>query len=69
MEGKPVNQGEAKLLLSVDEVGHLLGIAPKTIYNGIGRKAKSQFPVKHFKVGRLVKFKRADVEAYVEGLK
>jgi predicted DNA-binding transcriptional regulator AlpA len=57
-----------KRLLSVEETATYLGISPRSIYNGIGRKTKSPFPIKPKRIGRLVKFDLKDIEAYVDSL-
>ena len=55
-------------LLSVKESAAILGLAPRTIYNQIGNKAKNRFPIKPKRVGRLVKFAFKDVEAYINSI-
>jgi len=55
-------------LLSVEETAIYLGISPRSIYNRIGRKAKSPFPIKPKRIGRLVKFDLKDIKAYVDSL-
>lgn len=57
-----------KRLLSVEEAAKYLGISPRTIYNGIHRRAKKKFPVKPKRVGKLVKFDINDLNAYIESL-
>lgn len=54
-----------KRLLSVEETAHILGIAPRTIYNRVGPRSKNPFPIKPKRVGRLVKFRTEDVEKYI----
>ncbi|MFC1580017.1 helix-turn-helix transcriptional regulator [Thermodesulfobacteriota bacterium] len=54
-----------KRLLTVEETAQMLGISPRTIYNGVSPKSKRPFPVKVKKVGRLVRFRIEDVEAYI----
>lgn len=58
----------AKRLLSVEETATYLGISPRTIYNRIGRKAKSPFPIKPKRVGRLVKFDLKDIKRFIDSL-
>ena len=54
-----------KRLLSIEETAEILGISPRTIYNGVAPKAKRPFPIKPKRVGRLVKFRIEDVEAFI----
>ncbi|WP_408998315.1 helix-turn-helix transcriptional regulator [Syntrophus buswellii] len=61
--------GSPKRLLTLEEVAAVLGISPRTIYNGTGRKAKNPFPIKPRRVGRLLRFDIRDVESYIESLK
>ena len=55
-----------KRLLSIEETAEILGISPRTIYNGVAPKAKRPFLIKPKRVGRLVKFRIEDIEAYIE---
>ena len=55
-----------KRLLSIKETAEILGISQRTIYNRVAPKAKRPFPIKPKRVGRLVKFRVEDVEAYIE---
>ena len=55
-----------KRLLSITETAEILGISPRTIYNGIAPRSKQPFPIKAKRVGRLVKFRIEDIEAYIE---
>jgi predicted DNA-binding transcriptional regulator AlpA len=57
---------EQKRLLSIEETAAILGISPRTIYNGVAPRAKRPFPIKPKRVGRLVKFRIEDIEAYIE---
>jgi excisionase family DNA binding protein len=57
-----------KQLLSVEEVAHILGLSPRTVYNQIHRKAKKKFPVKAVRLGKLVKFKVSDLDDYIRSL-
>ena len=56
---------QSKLLISVEETARLLDLAPQSIYNMLSMK---RFPIRAVRVGRLVKFKLAEVEAYVDAL-
>ena len=55
----------SKLLISVEETARLLDLAPQSIYNMLSKK---RFPIRAVRVGRLVKFKLAEVEDYVKAL-
>ena len=55
-------------LLSVEETARYLGISPRTIYNQTGRKAKIKFLVKPKKFGKLLKFDRQELDAYIDSL-
>jgi predicted DNA-binding transcriptional regulator AlpA len=57
------------LLLNFEEVARLIGFSPATIENwAYGRKpAPIGFPEPH-KIGRLLKYRRADIERWVDGL-
>ena len=55
-------------LLSVEELSQLLGISPRTIYNGVHRRAKKPFPIKPKRIGRSIKFDVRDVERFIESL-
>ena len=57
-----------KLLLSVEETAAVLGISPRTIYNGVAPKSKRPFPLRPKRVGRLVRFHRDDVIRFAEAL-
>lgn len=60
--------GPKKRLLSVNETAEYLGISPRTIYNSIGRKATSKFPIKPKRIGRLVKFDIYDIDNYLNSI-
>ena len=55
-------------LLGIEEAAEYLSIAPKSIRNGLGRKAPCPFPVRHKKYGRRILFDRQDLDAYVDSL-
>ena len=65
MKKESNEQCKKKLLISVRETARLLDIAPQSIYNSI---SKGNFAVKPKRIGRLVKFRLADIESYVEAL-
>jgi predicted DNA-binding transcriptional regulator AlpA len=55
-------------LLSVAQAASFLGIAPKTLRNRIGPRAKHPFPVRPKKIGRRVLFDRRDLDNFVNSL-
>jgi len=55
-------------LLSVEDAAEYLGISPKTIRNGLGRKAEPKFPVKAKKYGKRVVFDIKDLNKYADSL-
>lgn len=57
-----------KRLLSVGEAATYLGIAPRTLYNGVAPQSKSPFPVKAKRIGKLVRFDIKDLDRYVDSL-
>jgi predicted DNA-binding transcriptional regulator AlpA len=59
---------EPRMLLSVEETARRLSIAPRTIYNGIGRKAKVRFPIPVKRFGKRPLFDSRDVEAFIDSL-
>jgi hypothetical protein len=57
-----------KRLYSIEEAADYLAISPKTIRNGLGRRAKKPFPVPHKKWGRRVVFHIKDLRAFADNL-
>jgi len=57
-----------KRLLDVQEAADYLGIAPRSIYNGIHKGADRPFAVKPKRIGRSVRFDIKELDAYVESL-
>jgi len=57
-----------KRFLSVEETAEYLGLSPRTIYNGLTKKTKKPFPVKHKKLGKLIKFEIQDLDDYLDKL-
>ncbi len=47
--------------LTANEVSHYLGTKLSTVYAMVGRKE-----IPHYRVGRLIKFKKADLDAFME---
>ena len=56
---------QAKKLLSVKDVAEMLGLRPQTIYN---RLSLNLFPIRHKKLGRLVRFEAEEVERFLKNL-
>lgn len=55
-------------LLSVPEAASYLGISPKTIRNGLGRKAVKPFPVMPKRIGKRVLFDVRDLDAFINAM-
>jgi predicted DNA-binding transcriptional regulator AlpA len=55
-------------LLSVEEVAQMLGLAPKTIRNGLGPRARKPFPIRPVRLGGRVLFRRADIAEFIRSL-
>ncbi len=51
-----------KEFIPIDEVSQYLGIKTSTLYAMVGEKK-----IPHYKVGRLVRFKRSEIELWMEG--
>lgn len=62
---KKENKTDDRKLLSVTEVAKRFGLAKKTVYNQL---SQGLFPVKHKKIGRLVRFDSTEVEKFIESL-
>jgi predicted DNA-binding transcriptional regulator AlpA len=62
------NQATVKRLLSVEEAAAYLGISPRSLYNQVAPRAKNPFPVKPKRIGKLVKFDRKDLDAWIATL-
>jgi predicted DNA-binding transcriptional regulator AlpA len=52
-------------MLGVQELSQYLGLRPQTIYN---RVCAGNFPIKHKRFGRLLKWDRRDVDHYLDAL-
>lgn len=53
-------------LLVVKEVADILRLNPHSVYNMISKaKGYTRFPIKAVRIGRNVRFRRKDVEAFV----
>ena len=57
-----------KRLLSVGDTAIYLGLAKQTIYNGISRHARTPFPIRPKRVGKLVRFDIHDLDRWVDSL-
>jgi predicted DNA-binding transcriptional regulator AlpA len=57
-----------KRLLPIEEAAAYLGLSPRTLYNGAGRRAKNPFPVKPKRIGRKLLWDIRELDAYVDGL-
>ena len=55
-------------MLSIEEVATRLGIAPQTIRNKLGPRAKKKFPIKPRKVCGSVRFRSDDVDKFILSL-
>lgn len=57
-----------KRLFTTREAAEYLGLAPRTLYNGSGRKAEKPFPVKPKRYGRRILWDRKDLDAWADSL-
>ena len=57
-----------KRLFRVPEAAAYLGLAPRTLYNGIAPKSKQPFPVRFKKQGKVILFEKKDLDEYVDSL-
>lgn len=57
-----------KRLLSVKEAATYLGLAPRTIYNGIAPGTVRPFPVRCKRFGKKVLFDIKDLDRFADGL-
>lgn len=55
-------------LLNIEETAKIIGLAPKTIRNSLGPKAKVKFPIQPRRIGSRVFFDSQDVEAFIDSL-
>ncbi len=58
----------SKRLFTVPETAYYLGVAPKSIRNGLGPKAMKPFPVRPVRVAGRVLFRREDLEKFCDVL-
>jgi len=57
-----------KRLFRVVEAAQYLGLAPRTIYNGLGANSESPFPVPHKKRGKVVLFEKEDLDKFADSI-
>ena len=57
-----------KRLFSVEEAANYLGISPRTIYNGTGRKTQVPFHIPCKRWGKKILFDIKDLENFVSAL-
>ena len=57
---------EAERLLTVQEVAELLRVPASWVYERTRRRGDQHLP--HIKMGKYVRFRPAEIEAYLEGL-
>ena len=55
-------------LMDIDTASLYLGLSPRTVRNGLGKKAEKKFPVKPKRHGRKLVFERKDLDAYADSL-
>jgi predicted DNA-binding transcriptional regulator AlpA len=54
-----------RMMLGVKELSHYLGLKPQTIYNKV---FTGDFPIKHKRLGRLLRWDIRDVDSYLDDL-
>ncbi len=59
---------QTKRLLSIQEAARYLSLSPRTLYNMVAPKAKTPFPVRPKRIGKLVRFDIRDLDRYVDSL-
>lgn len=55
-------------LLNVDQAAAYLGLAPKTLRNGLGPRAPHPFPVKPKRIGKKVLFDILDLDRFIDSI-
>jgi len=55
-----------KRLLTIKDVAQLLQISERSIYNQVRKKADRPFPIPVKRVGKLIRFRSKDVQAYID---
>ena len=61
-------QCPAPRLLTVGQAAAYLGLAPKTVRNGLGPRAAKPFPVRPVRVAGRVLFRLTDLDRFVDSL-
>ena len=68
-KSRPIIIGTWPKLLTVEMAAEYIGLAPKTLRNRLGRRAKEPFPVKPRRQGRgKIVFLREDLDKYAANL-
>ena len=57
-----------KRLFSAQEAAEYLGLSVKTIYNLTSPKSKRKLPIKVKRIGKLLKFDRAELDRFIDSL-
>jgi len=57
----------AEQLLTIKEMAKMLNISPRSIYNKTHRKSAEQPPVPVKRIGKAIRFRLSDVEAFILG--
>jgi hypothetical protein len=66
---RPITIGAWPKLLTIDLAAEYIGLAPRTLRNRLGRRAKEPFPVKPRRQGRgKIVFLRDDLDEYAANL-
>jgi hypothetical protein len=66
---RPITIGAWPKLLTIELAAQYIGLAPKTLRNRLGRRAKEPFPVKPRRQGRgKIVFLRDDLDKYAAKL-
>ena len=59
---------DMRRLLTIKEAALILSMAPRTLYNRTGKKAKDPLPIKIKRLGKSVRILAQDLDAYIESL-
>jgi len=65
---KKLTDNAEKRLYTIQETAAYLNIAERTLYNRVAPKAKDPFPVKAKRIGKLLRFDKRDLDAYIDSL-
>jgi predicted DNA-binding transcriptional regulator AlpA len=68
MKEKEEDKEGKRRLLNVNETAEYLGLSARTIYNGSHKKSKKPFPVRPKRIGRVLRWDRRELDAWVESL-